>query len=372
MTETGGGQGGGATAATVSGGGGSFPSDDSAAHLRFVGADCAATTTATTEDDDSDSDASSSSRTPAAPAKLSHTHKKKQQHQPHITTTTTTFADGPTKLIVAEEKESGHVPFSIYRCYIEAGGSWKPVVAVILLFLGNICIYDLMSVWLSLWSTGSFGLSQSGYLLVYISLGAALLALHPVRNLVLFAFLRRANGRLHEALLYSLASAKVGFFDQTPLGRIVNRFSKDMYVLDDGMAMSLILLLELVNFTFGVLVLTVVSSPLVIVLIAAGAAVFYRLFTYYSTIIREIRRRGSIAQSPMYSLLEEVTSGRESIDAYGKAHVIFHQGLLRLDKMYSARYVERVVTVAGHTHRVYLRWRHARRGPHWTRGEDSE
>ena len=63
-------------------------------------------------------------------------------------------------------------------------------------------------------------------------LGGVLLLLGMLRMALLYLFLLRCNYKLHAKLLKSVVRAPVKFFDSNPIGRILNRFSKDTVVLD--------------------------------------------------------------------------------------------------------------------------------------------
>ena len=48
-----------------------------------------------------------------------------------------------------------------------------------------------------------------------------------------------ASKLLHNRMLESLLRSPMSFFDTTPLGRILNRFSKDIYVIDEAIPRSM-------------------------------------------------------------------------------------------------------------------------------------
>lgn len=53
-----------------------------------------------------------------------------------------------------------------------------------------------------------------------------------IADLLLFVGCLRAAGFLHENILSNVLFSPMAFFDQTPVGRLLNRFGKDVEVLD--------------------------------------------------------------------------------------------------------------------------------------------
>ncbi|KAG5471681.1 hypothetical protein LSCM4_03233 [Leishmania orientalis] len=255
-------------------------------------------------------------------------------------------ADGGD-LMTAEEKETGHIPWSVYRTYFEAGGGVPVAIRAVLQCLLGELFSTATSVWLTLWSVNYFGssLSTNEHLGVYFGLLFASSLTVSSNGFFIWQSSRRAARRLHAALLYTVSSATLGFFDRTPLGRIVNRFSKDVFVLDDELPAGLIPFLGIGGYVVTSLAVTLYTSPLSVVVILLAAYAFARLLKFYATVVREARRRGSVTQSPLFSLLEEVMHGRTTIAAYDKSHVLFAEALRRLDLVYSCTYVEKMMTL---------------------------
>ena len=69
------------------------------------------------------------------------------------------------------------------------------------------------------------------YLGVYGAIGLAYLVTSLLREAIVFSGSLRASRKIHLELLNTVMRARFRFFDSTPLGRIINRFSKGWFGL---------------------------------------------------------------------------------------------------------------------------------------------
>lgn len=130
--------------------------------------------------------------------------------------------------------------------------------------------------------------------------------------------MRRGAVNAHRALLLSVSKGTMLFFDTTPLGRILNRFSRDIDLIDDGLQMSFIQFMNCVFNIVSSITITIISQPFVLIALIPCGYLYYRLMIFYNSANREIRRISSLTKSPLFSLLGEVMTGRNTICAYNK------------------------------------------------------
>jgi ATP-binding cassette, subfamily C (CFTR/MRP), member 1 len=135
--------------------------------------------------------------------------------------------------------------------------------------------------------------------------------------LTMTSFLYRSGKFLHEKCLAGVIRAPTSFFDRTPMGRIIARFSVDFSTIDIQMAPILILVFVS---TFG-LVATLFSMSLGapwMLFVAIPATVFCFAFQrYYQLASIQVKRLESKSKAPIYSHFGETISGASSIRAFG-------------------------------------------------------
>ena len=154
-------------------------------------------------------------------------------------------------LTSTENREAGLVSMAVVRSYIHAVGP-AVTAAVFVSLLTMQLSRNIADWWLSVW-TASNGASDAtssgdalvwhepnGWFLVILATIAGFNAVATAARSFLFAWggLRGAVF-IHNSLLASILSASVSFFDATPVGRIVNRFSRDQFSVDESLPFML-------------------------------------------------------------------------------------------------------------------------------------
>lgn len=222
-----------------------------------------------------------------------------------------------------EGRETGSVALAAYLYYFRAAG-WVTVVAVIAAqVLGRVA--ELGSAfWVSYWAervvTGAAaaaGETATFYLNIYAAIGCAGVLMITVRACCSAECRVRASFLLHERLLRHVIRAPTAWFDDTPVGRVLNRFSGDIEKIDEQLPPTLTQLLGTMVSVIGAVVAIAVSSNGVLVIALVPLLIFYysvqRWFRRSST---ELQRIESLTRSPIYVSFDATLDGLASIRAY--------------------------------------------------------
>eukprot|EP01065_Artemidia_motanka_P052517 TRINITY_DN9507_c1_g1_i1.p1 TRINITY_DN9507_c1_g1~~TRINITY_DN9507_c1_g1_i1.p1 ORF type:complete len:1265 (+),score=386.40 TRINITY_DN9507_c1_g1_i1:95-3889(+) len=251
-----------------------------------------------------------------------------------IEATAQEFQADEGKLMSEEERATGAVGFETVWWYTKACG---PVLIFFFLFLvfSEFCRIST-DLWLSYWSDQKFwpdpGVAL--YLGVYIVLGFVSSLFSLLKGLALVESAFHSSVKLHNLMLGNVLRAQTMFYDQTPAGRILNRFSRDLDTLDAGIADQLAGIVSLVF--VSVSTVTVISGvmPILIVFFVPLTSVYYLMMQYYRSTSRELNRVVSVAASPIYSHFAESLNGVQTIRSYGLTQKFIRENEENLDKFH--------------------------------------
>ncbi|KAI8612768.1 P-loop containing nucleoside triphosphate hydrolase protein [Chytriomyces sp. MP71] len=225
----------------------------------------------------------------------------------------------PAQLVSEEEQSEGSVGWKAYSQYADAF-SYQGVLVCLTLCILSKGIEAGASWWLGVWSSETPEDQVSG-LIYYFGIYAVFVLVVSFFGSVYTYVLRavyalKAATVLHDNVLDSIMKAPMSFFDVTPTGRILNRFSKDVDTLCDALPVAVSdTLLELVIVISGIGVCTI-ATPYYILMVLPLALPYIWLQKRYLGTSRDLRRLHAITRSPIYQLVDECLDGLPTLRAY--------------------------------------------------------
>ena len=154
---------------------------------------------------------------------------------------------------------------------------------------------------------------SSKTLAIYGALVGSSLLANVLSSYMFYSTLLKASERLHNKMVLSVVKAPLLYFDKTPLGRILNRFSKDIGSMDNVLPPEFLIAVETGLFAISTILLPVAANfwLLFVALPLVAIALYYG--RYYLKSSREIKRLEAITCSPVYSHISETIAGLEII-----------------------------------------------------------
>ncbi len=169
------------------------------------------------------------------------------------------------------------------------------------------------------------------YLMVYAAIGTGGMLVALFRDLWLFYGSLTASWVIHQTLLEKVTRAKFKFFDVTPLGQLMNRFSKDLESVDQEIAPIAV---GVVGCGLGILVtigLISAITPGFLVAAVFIAAIYWFLGNFYLRSSRDLKRLESVQRSPLFQQFGETLTGITTIRAYGDEKRFIRDNIHRVD-----------------------------------------
>jgi ATP-binding cassette subfamily C (CFTR/MRP) protein 1 len=108
----------------------------------------------------------------------------------------------------------------------------------------------------------------------------------------------------------------MSFFDTTPLGRITNRFSRDIDTMDNNLTDSMRMYFMTLGMITGVFTLIIVYFHFFAVALGPLLIMFCFSAAYYRSSAREIKRHEAVERSTVFTRFSEAVSGVATIRAY--------------------------------------------------------
>lgn len=224
-------------------------------------------------------------------------------------------------IVVREERAVNSIQLGIYKEYFSSAFGRA---AIVLLPLYIICVVSytfcnlFSSVWLSYWTENKFfHRSTSFYMGLYsFFVFGGYFFLSGALTLLCYIGLK-ASKTLNLQAVQRVLHSPVAFFDTTPIGRILNRFTKDTDSLDNEMSEGLRLMITQTANIIGVCVLCIVYLPWFAIAVPFLAFLFLLISSHYQSAGREVKRLEAVQRSFVYANFNEILNGIDTIKCYG-------------------------------------------------------
>ncbi|XP_043649909.1 ATP-binding cassette sub-family C member Sur isoform X2 [Drosophila teissieri] len=240
------------------------------------------------------------------------------------------------RMAIDTERKYGKISHDIYLMYIRAAG--LPIITIF--FITALiwqCLRVYTDVWLQQWSdvhgaaTMSNGQDRSQglhppeqdhevtyYFRMYAGISCVCIIMALVSTPAGQYAGCNARRNLHDKLLQTILHKTLHFFQVTPLGRIVNRFSNDMAVIDKKIAATGQRLLQFTLLCLSAILINVTITPWILVLTLPICGAYYLIQKFYRCSARELQRIENATNSPVISHLSETIQGVTTIRAFNQ------------------------------------------------------
>ncbi|KAJ3014895.1 hypothetical protein HKX48_004894 [Thoreauomyces humboldtii] len=174
------------------------------------------------------------------------------------------------------------------------------------------------------------------YLMIYALIGLVSMLAVIVRIFLVYSGSLQASRKLHQDILLRLLQAPMRFFDTTPMGRIVNRFSRDLQTIDQDVSQFGGEFLANMVSAIAVIILIACVTPLFLPALVPISLLYMSVARRYLRTSTELKRLDSITRSPIYSHFSETINGASTIRAYGADARFLEESNTRVDANHRA------------------------------------
>ncbi|XP_037524946.1 multidrug resistance-associated protein 1 [Rhipicephalus sanguineus] len=227
------------------------------------------------------------------------------------------------KLTEEETAQEGSVKWGVYWDFVKAMGTWMTMFTLLTFVISH--VFNIAgSIWLGLWSNDALDPelatdpAQKNYRLgMYAMYGTVETVFVLCGGVWLNLAMLRGSRVVHDRMLHRVLRAPMAFFDTTPMGRILNRFSKDVDAADVTLPFNARMLLVQFMRTVVAFVLIALQTPLFLTAVLPLLLIYYYIQKVYIATSRQLKRLESVSRSPIYVHFSETVTGSSSIRAYG-------------------------------------------------------
>ncbi|CAH3042269.1 unnamed protein product [Pocillopora meandrina] len=239
------------------------------------------------------------------------------------------------KLIQQEDRAEGAVTFETYKTYMKSAGGYCIFLFLMLFVTACLCGQLFIDTWLGIWLNAAseqkflnITPEKSGiiagnptnnfYIMVYTLSAVGFFLGILIKSYLMVHFTLKSSSHLHDKVFHKVCRAPMAFFDTTPTGRILNRFSKDLDEIDIHLPFNVdASSLNIVRIFISIGMIATVF-PWFLLGLAPLVVVFILINVVFNRSSRQLKRMDGITRSPIYSHITATVQGLSTLHAYNK------------------------------------------------------
>lgn len=204
-------------------------------------------------------------------------------------------------MTVDEDEEITRVGLAVYKKYFQYGGGWTTIAVPMLLMVFFIGAYVISDYMIGAWAVAPDQRTNYWYYFGWLW-GSAI-------TMCLFMFLRiyfitvkllAGAKKIHDDAVKKIVKAPINtYFDVTPAGRILNRFSKDLTLIDQELIPDYRFLSSMVSFAIMRFCIAFYAVPILILILPFVIGAVYMISFRNIPVYREMNRIESVTKSPI-------------------------------------------------------------------------
>ncbi|XP_072760244.1 probable multidrug resistance-associated protein lethal(2)03659 isoform X3 [Anoplolepis gracilipes] len=252
-------------------------------------------------------------------------------------------ADGEASnasLVEAHEKTiKGRISCKVFFAYFKASKKPFMIAMMILIFIVNQIVATGSDYFVAFWvnvessswheinnSTTEFlwngPLSRDYMIYIYSIMIVIIILLWQFQTIIYFNVCMWSSVNLHSAMFRSILRATMYFYNMNPAGRILNRFARDINVVDLMLSMCIfdIIVIGLISITVIVMIIAVTPWLAIPSLFCTCVFIFLRMI--YICTSRNIKRLEGTTRSPIFDHLSASLQGLTTIRAFNAENIL--------------------------------------------------
>jgi len=247
----------------------------------------------------------------------------------------------------AEEREHGLSSVRTWITWFYFAGGWTFTVLQITFMAIDRISYVGTEWWLAIWTDASDG--RTVYALQQFELPSqeedSMLYVHVYMLLVFFSLCfcimrsqwvvmggLRSSKLMFQNMLNRVVYTPMHYFDTTPMGRVLNRFTYDVETLDITLAQAMSVTLIAFSWFFAGISVMVIIFPYILLILIPVIFSYFLLQLFYRKSSVDLQRLDAVTRSPIQALIAEGLDGALTIRAFGQESNFINKFFSKLDE----------------------------------------